>query len=90
MAKAGANVALIFHSSVEAGSIAASFTKLYNVRIHAYMSDVRGERFIADTSNQIVQDFAYLDVVIANAGVCSRFDAFDCNMESWTGINRAN
>lgn len=90
MAEAGANVALIFHSSVEAESIAASFSKLYNVRIQAYMSDVRSEKLIADTINQIVQDFGYLDVVIANAGVCSRFDAFDYDVESWTAINSVN
>lgn len=87
MAEVGANVALIFHSSVEAVSIAALSSKLYNVKIQAYMSDVRNEKSIADTINQIVQDFGRLDVVIANAGVCSRFDAFQYGTESWAAIN---
>lgn len=90
MAEAGANVALIHHSSAEADSIAASFSKLYNVRIQAYMSDVRTEEPITATINQIVQDFGCLDVVIANAGVCSRFDALDYDAENWTAINSVN
>jgi len=90
MAEAGANAALIYHRSAEAESIAASFSKLYHVRIQAYMSDVRTEKPIADTINQIVQDSVYLDVVIANAGVCSRFDALDYNAENWKAINSVN
>jgi len=90
MAEAGANVAIIYHSSVEATSIAASFSDMYNVRVQAYKSDVRSAKPIADTINQIEQDFGYLDVVIANAGVCSRFDALDYDTESWKAINSVN
>lgn len=90
LAEAGANVALIYHSSTEAGSLAASFSEHYQVRIQAYMSDVRSEKPIADTIDEIVQDFGGLDVVIANAGVCSRFDALDYDEKSWTAINSVN
>lgn len=54
------------------------------------MSDVRTEEPITATINQIVQDFRCLDVVIANAGVCSRFDALDYDAENWTAINSVN
>ncbi|TIA50716.1 oxidoreductase [Aureobasidium pullulans] len=90
MAEAGANVAIIYHSSVEATSIAASFSDMYNVRVQAYQSDVRSAKPIADTINQIEQDFGHLDVVIANAGVCSRFDALDYDTEDWNAINSVN
>ncbi|THY69852.1 L-rhamnose 1-dehydrogenase [Aureobasidium pullulans] len=90
MAEAGANVAIIHHSSVEAESIAASFSDTYNVKVQAYKSDVRSAKPIADTINQIEQDFGHLDVVIANAGVCSRFDALEYDTESWNAINSVN
>ncbi|THZ47306.1 L-rhamnose 1-dehydrogenase [Aureobasidium pullulans] len=90
MAEAGANVAIIYHSSVEAESIAASFSDTYNVKVQAYKSDVRSAKPIADTINQIEQDFGHLDVVIANAGVCSRFDALEYDTESWNAINSVN
>jgi sorbose reductase len=90
MAEAGADVALIYHSSVEAETTAASFSEQYGVKIRAYKSDVRYEAPITETINQIVKDFGGLDVVIANAGVCSRYDALDYDTESWTAINSVN
>jgi sorbose reductase len=90
MAEAGADVALIYHSSVEAEKTATSFSEKYGVKIRAYKSDVRYEAPIKETINQIVKDFGGLDVVIANAGVCSRYDALDYGTESWTAINSVN
>ncbi|KAI5194243.1 oxidoreductase [Aureobasidium subglaciale] len=90
MAEAGADVALIYHSSVEAEATAASFSKQYGISIRAYQSDVRFEKPITDTINQIAEDFGRLDVVIANAGVCSRYDALDYSTESWNAINSVN
>ncbi|KAI5271079.1 oxidoreductase [Aureobasidium subglaciale] len=90
MAEAGANVALIYHSSVEAEATAALFSKQCGVSIRAYQSDVRFEKPIADTINRIAEDFGRLDVVIANAGVCSRYDALDYDTESWNAINSVN
>jgi sorbose reductase len=90
MAEAGADVALIYYNSTEAESTAASFSKQYDVKVRAYKSDVRYEKPIADTINQIAQDFGRLDVVIANAGVCSRYDALDYDTESWNAINSVN
>jgi sorbose reductase len=40
MAEAGADVALIYHSSVEAENTATSFSEQYGVKIRAYKSDV--------------------------------------------------
>lgn len=90
MAEAGAAVALIYHSSLEAENIAASLSERYGVRVRAYRSDVRYETPIKETINQIVNDFGGLDVVIANAGVCSRYDALDYDTGSWTAINSVN
>jgi sorbose reductase len=88
LAEAGANVALIYYSSTEAESTAASFGERYNVKIRAYQSDVRFEKPITDTI--IAQDFDRLDVVVANAGVCSRYDALDYDTQSWNAINSVN
>ncbi|KAH0341330.1 oxidoreductase, partial [Aureobasidium melanogenum] len=90
MAEAGADVALIYHTSTEAETIAATIAAANNVKIKAYQSDVRFEAPIAKTINQIFEDFGHLDVVIANAGVCSRYDALDYDTEAWNAINSVN
>lgn len=90
MAEAGADVALIYHTSTNAREIASSIASTTGVTIRAYQSDVRYEVPIANTIEEIVKDFGRLDVVIANAGVCSRFDALDYDTEAWNAINSVN
>ncbi|KAK1460491.1 short chain dehydrogenase [Colletotrichum cuscutae] len=90
LAEAGADVALIYATSKDAVEIASQIAKDTGVNIRAYQSDVRSRASIAATVDQIVQDFGYLDVMIANSGVCADIPSLEYTEDTWKDNNSVN
>lgn len=92
LAEAGADVALIYASSIDAASIAAKIAADTGVRVQAYQSDVASRSAIAATINQIAEEFGHgrLDIVVANAGVCANVPALEYTEETWQRNNSVN
>ncbi|BCR89363.1 uncharacterized protein ACHE_50561S [Aspergillus chevalieri] len=92
LAEAGADVALIYTTSSEAPEVAARIASETGVRVQAYQSDVTSRDQIAATINQITEEFGNgrLDVVVANAGVCTNSPSLEYTEESWAWDNRVN
>ncbi|KAL2836685.1 oxidoreductase [Aspergillus pseudoustus] len=90
LAEAGADVAMIYTSSTDVHETAANIAATTSVRVQAYQSDVTSRNTIAATINQIAEDFGYLDVVVANAGVCTNCPNLEYDEESWARDNSVN
>ena len=90
LAEAGANVAIIYSSSIDAPSVAAEIAKENGVHCAAYQSQVKDAKVIEATLTQIAQEFGKLDVVVANAGIASHYAAEDYTAEQWSEIMRVN
>ena len=83
-------MAIIYHSSEETLQTAENLASTTGVRVQAYRSDVTSRDLIRGTLEQIEADFGKLDIVIANAGVCSNVAALDYTEASWASINAVN
>ncbi|KAE8330430.1 oxidoreductase [Aspergillus sergii] len=92
LAEAGADVALIYTSSTDAPETAAKVATETGQRVQAYQSDVTKRDMIAATLNQITEEFGHgkLDVVVANAGVCTNCPNLEYTEESWRRDNLVN
>lgn len=90
LAEAGADVALIYSSNASASESAAEIAAANGVRVQAYKSDVTTRSTIAATMNQVLQDFGGLDVVVANAGVCTNCPNLEYTEETWRRDNAVN
>lgn len=58
--------------------------------VKAYRSGVTARSEIAATIKEIAADFGYLDVVVANAGVCTNCPSLDYDEDIWARNNRVN
>ncbi|OJJ01172.1 hypothetical protein ASPVEDRAFT_52183 [Aspergillus versicolor CBS 583.65] len=90
LAEAGADVALIYSSNASASESAAEIAAANGVRVQAYQSDVTTRSTIAATMNQVLQYFGGLDVVVANAGVCTNCPNLEYTEETWRRDNAVN
>lgn len=92
LAEAGADVALIYTTSTEAPETAARVASETGARVQACQSDVTSRDQIAATINQITDEFGNgrLDVVVANAGVCTNSPCLEYTEETWARDNRVN
>lgn len=91
LAEAGADVALIYSSNASAHESAAAIAAANGVRVQAYKSDVTTRSTIAATLNQVLKDFGgSLDVVVANAGVCTNCPNLEYTEETWRRDNAVN
>ncbi|KAJ5702032.1 hypothetical protein N7488_009580 [Penicillium malachiteum] len=92
LAEARADVAIIYTSTMDTPEIAAQLAKETGQRVQAYRSDMTSRSQIADTINQITEEFGngQLDVVIANAGTCTNRPNLEYDEESWARDNRVN
>ncbi|KAL4956375.1 hypothetical protein BDW69DRAFT_181677 [Aspergillus filifer] len=90
LAEAGASVALIYGTNSEAHETAAKIASDTGVRVQAYQSDVTTRSTIAATMNQVLQDFGALDIIVANAGVCTNCPNLEYTEETWRRDNAAN
>ncbi|TKX22629.1 NADP-dependent mannitol dehydrogenase-like protein 4 [Elsinoe australis] len=90
MAEAGASVAMIYNTTLDAPAKASHIAETNRVRVQAYEADVTNEEAITRVIDEVAKDFGRLDVVIANAGVCSNIESLDYTFESWQKINSVN
>lgn len=90
MAESGASVALIYNTTSDAPQKAKKIARENGVRVQAYQTDVSIKDAVSQTIIQIHHDFGALDVVVANAGVCSNVKALDYTESSWEAINKVN
>ncbi|TVY36095.1 L-xylulose reductase [Lachnellula subtilissima] len=92
LAEAGADVAFIYKSSPSSASTASKISQQTGVRVQAYQGDVSDRKAIMSTIARIVQEFGHgrLDIMVANAGVCSSVAALEYDEEAWREINSVN
>lgn len=92
LAEAGADVALIYHSSTNAEAVASDVAARTGQRVEAYQSDVTDQARIEDTIQHIVKTFGngQLDVMVANAGVCQNVQSLKYTKDTWDYINKVN
>lgn len=92
LAEAGADVALLYTTSADASELAAKIAADTGVRVKAYKSDVTSRSDIAQTINQVAEEFGNgrLDIVVANAGTCTNCPNLEYDEESWARDNRVN
>jgi len=92
LAEAGADVAFIYKSSPSSASTASEISQQTGVRVQAYQGDVSDRKAIMSTIARIVQEFGHgrLDIMVANAGVCSSVAASEYDEETWREINSVN
>jgi sorbose reductase len=78
LAEAGAQVAIVYRSSKSGGEAAAAqIAEKNGVKVIAYQADVADPEAIEAAINSAVSDFGSLDIVVANAGICTEVDALD-------------
>lgn len=89
LAKAGANVALVYRTNASATLDAL---KEYPVKIHAYQCDLgtATEQEISSIFSAVISDFGGLDIVVNNAGTIHVSAAADYPMEEWDRVLRVN
>ncbi|KAJ6148864.1 Short-chain dehydrogenase/reductase SDR [Penicillium samsonianum] len=71
LAEAGANVALIYHTSNTVDTISAEIASTNNVRAAAYKANVAIQSEIEAVVQQIKKDFGKLDIMVVNSGIAS-------------------
>lgn len=92
LAEAGADVALIYTSSNDAPESAAKIAKETGQRVDAFQSNVTRRDEIAATINKVTEEFGRgcLDIVVANAGVCTNCPNLEYTEETWRRDNGVN
>lgn len=90
LAEAGADIALLYLSTSDAPQKAAKIAAQNGVTIKAYKADVKIKNEIESAIQAVAEDFGHLDVVVANAGVCSNVKSLEYTEDSWSHINRVN
>lgn len=64
-------VAILYRTTTTAPATAEAFTSKYQTKCRAYKADVTIQTEIAAAIDAVVKDFGKLDVIVANAGICS-------------------
>jgi NAD(P)-dependent dehydrogenase (short-subunit alcohol dehydrogenase family) len=78
LAEAGAQVAIVYRSSKSGGEAAATqISEKHRVKALAYQADVVDPTAIEAAIRSVIIDFGHLDIVVANAGICTEIDALD-------------
>ncbi|KAI0407783.1 hypothetical protein F4802DRAFT_487358 [Xylaria palmicola] len=86
LAEAGANIAIWYHSSKTADTLAAEITRKFSVKTKTYHVDVRSYQQVEAAVAATVEDFGRLDVMIANAGVPRKAGGLDDKVEDWDRV----
>ncbi|KAL2796700.1 hypothetical protein BJX66DRAFT_335684 [Aspergillus keveii] len=89
-AEAGAKIALLYRTTTTTPTTAQSLATEYNTDARAYQADVTIPSEISSAIDQIVKDFGKLDVIVANAGICSEHAAEDYTPEEFQEIMNVN
>ncbi|KAI1323683.1 oxidoreductase [Xylariaceae sp. FL0255] len=92
LAEAGADVALLYTSSKDASATASKIASVTGVRVEAFKCDVTNRSETSDIFNSITEGFGKgkLDVVVANAGVCTNTPSLEYDEATWRlnqGVN---
>nr|POE61849.1 putative nadp-dependent mannitol dehydrogenase [Quercus suber] len=92
LAEAGADVAIVYWTTTQAPEIAKACSRSTGRQVKAYRADVRSREAITNTLETIATDFGNgrLDIVVANAGVCTAMSALDYTEETWARDNQVN
>lgn len=90
MAEAGANVALIYNTSKDAETTAATIASENSVRAAAYKADVVDQQGIENAVQKIDADFGKLDIIVVNSGITSSIAAEDYIAAQWRDIMKVN
>lgn len=69
MAKAGANVAILYRSHPEADKVASDVAKEFGVKVKAYQCDVSDATTVKKTVQQVESELGEVTGLAANAGV---------------------
>lgn len=64
-------VAILYRTTSTAPETASAFTSKFGKQCRAYKADVTVPAQISAAIDQVISDFGKLDVVVANAGICS-------------------
>ncbi|CAG8210883.1 unnamed protein product [Penicillium salamii] len=89
-AEAGAKIAIIYRTTVTAPKTAEELASKYQTQARAYQADVTKSAEISAVINQIAEDFGKLDVIVANAGICSEHAAEEYSPEEFQEIMEVN
>ena len=89
LAKAGANVALVYRTNVSATLEAL---KEYPVKARSYQCDLGAatEQEVSSIFSCVTSDFGGLDIVVNNAGTIHVSSATNYPMEEWDRVLRVN
>lgn len=90
LAEAGADVALIYLTTEDATQKAAKIAAQNGVTVKVYRANVTIKSEIQSTLDAIADHFGRLDVVVANAGVCSNVKSLEYTEVSWSHIHNVN
>ncbi|KAJ5036330.1 hypothetical protein NUH16_004203 [Penicillium rubens] len=90
LAEAGANVAIIYHSSKDAEGIAFQIGAAHGITAAAYKANVSDQKDIEAAIQRIARDFGKVDILVANSGIATAISAEDYKPEEWQEIMKVN
>ncbi|PPQ69041.1 hypothetical protein CVT26_003750 [Gymnopilus dilepis] len=90
LAKAGANVAVIYRSSPDAEDVTEKVGKEFGVKAKAYKCDVSDSKLVDETFRKIHDEFGPITGLIANAGVSVVKPAFELTREDFDYVYGVN
>lgn len=90
--EAGADVAIVYHTTRTAPQRAAEIQQTSGVRAQAFQADVRSKSQMAETLQHVAHSFGdgRLDIVVANAGVCANVPSLDYTEDQWRANSAVN
>jgi NAD(P)-dependent dehydrogenase (short-subunit alcohol dehydrogenase family) len=86
LAKAGANVAIIYNSAKDAPDVAAEIAKQFNIKCEAWKCDVGNPEIVKKTFQEINEKFGQVTGLVANAGVSVVKDALEMTKEDFSFV----
>ncbi|KAK9354073.1 putative NADP-dependent mannitol dehydrogenase [Lipomyces doorenjongii] len=89
-AEAGAKIAILYRTTTNAPNTAENLASKYQTQARAYQADVTVPKEISAAIDQIVKDFGKMDVIVANAGICSEHAAQEYTPEEFQEIMDVN
>lgn len=83
-------IAILYRTTATAPKTAQELASMYQTQCRAYQADVTVPAQISATIDEVVKDFGKLDVVVANAGICSEHAAEEYTPEEFQEIMDVN
>jgi NAD(P)-dependent dehydrogenase (short-subunit alcohol dehydrogenase family) len=90
LARAGADVAINYHRSDEAARVTVEEAQKLGVRAFSIGADAADEAAVNDMIDRVVERFARLDLLVANAGVFRRTPFPTVSGSDWNEMMRLN